>query len=254
MLNELKMQLDNGLVNYRQTSRLQGVLMEQISAAYAQQLHEQGLKPYSQALVHEDNKVFWIVRTLNQAAYENIVIPMKCREFDSFQMENDLGTIHIIGKEERSSSLKELMNHFYTGLEDQKFINLSFQTPVSFKSGNRYLIYPELKNIYLSLMNKYSAISESEDMMDQETLDQLVAGSELVRYNLRSTFFPLEGIRIPSFVGNIGIKIHGSHTMASYVRMLCEFGEYSGVGIKTAMGMGCMKIEKRRSENDRSGN
>lgn len=37
--------------------------------------------------------------------------------------------------------------------------------------------------------------------------------------------------------------------MGRYVRMLAKFGEFSGVGIKTGMGMGAMKYI-RRNEDD----
>lgn len=43
--------------------------------------------------------------------------------------------------------------------------------------------------------------------------------------------------------------IKGPETMARYVRMLAKFGEFSGVGIKTGMGMGAMKYI-RRNEDD----
>ena len=33
--------------------------------------------------------------------------------------------------------------------------------------------------------------------------------------------------------------------MSKYVKMLVRFGEYSGVGIKTAMGMGAIRIVER---------
>jgi CRISPR-associated endoribonuclease Cas6 len=39
--------------------------------------------------------------------------------------------------------------------------------------------------------------------------------------------------------------------MARYARLLFKFGQYSGIGIKTSMGMGAYRlIEKRRNEND----
>ena len=41
---------------------------------------------------------------------------------------------------------------------------------------------------------------------------------------------------------------------SNFARMLFEFGNYSGVGIKTALGMGCLHIEERRKKNnERSG-
>jgi len=64
----------------------------------------------------------------------------------------------------------------------------------------------------------------------------------VIRYDLKSVSFSLEGVKIPSFIGKITIKLHGTDTMANFVNMLFEFGEYSGVGIKTSLGMGYMKI------------
>lgn len=67
-----------------------------------------------------------------------------------------------------------------------------------------------------------------------------------MRYDLKSTTFSLEGVKIPSFIGKITIKITGTQTMANFAHMLFEFGEYAGVGIKTALGMGYVKMLKER--------
>ncbi len=99
-------------------------------------------------------------------------------------------------------------------------------------------------------MNKYSASSTDMEMYDAETLEQLVSNSEITQYKLRSVQFPLEGIKIPSFKGELTIKINGTITMAKYARLLARFGEYSGVGIKTAIGMGGLRLKEWRQKND----
>lgn len=86
-------------------------------------------------------------------------------------------------------------------------------------------------------------------MYDEDTLEELVTQSEIVRYRLQTIPFPLEKTNITGFIGNICIHIKGPETMARYVRMLAKFGEFSGVGIKTGMGMGAMKYI-RRNEDD----
>lgn len=35
---------------------------------------------------------------------------------------------------------------------------------------------------------------------------------------------------------------HGSQTLTNYVAVLLKFAEYSGVGVKTSMGMGAIKL------------
>ena len=143
---------------------------------------------------------------------------------------------------------RELVKEFYDK-KCSKYLEVNFQTPTSFKSDGKYLIYPDLGLIYASLMRKYSAASEEFDMFDEETLEALVEQSEIIRYRLKTVPFPLEEVKITGFTGNICIHIKGPETMARYVRMLLEFGEFAGIGIKTGMGMGAMKYI-RRNEDD----
>ena len=98
-------------------------------------------------------------------------------------------------------------------------------------------------------MRKLSAASEEFNMYDEDTLEELVTQSEIVRYRLQTIPFPLEKTNITGFIGNICIHIKGPETIARYVSMLAKFGEFSGAGIKTGMGMGAMKYI-RRNEDD----
>ena len=139
---------------------------------------------------------------------------------------------------------KELLEEFYTK-EAGKYFRIEFLTPTAFKQRGRFVIWPDVRLVYQSLMNKYSAILSETDMYDEETLEQLVESSELAEYRLRSVKFPMEGIVIPAFCGTITIRMRGTNTMARYLRMLLRFGEYSGVGIKTAMGMGAVRMAER---------
>ena len=83
-------------------------------------------------------------------------------------------------------------------------------------------------------------------MLDEDALEQLCENTQIVRYDLKSVNFSLEGVRIPAFIGKITIKINGTKTMADFANMLLEFGTYAGVGIKTALGMGFIRqIEER---------
>ena len=145
----------------------------------------------------------------------------------------------------------ELIKEFYE-VPANRYLNLTFQTPTAFKSNGKYVFYPDIRMIYQSLMMKYTASSEEMSMIDEDTLEQLTQNSEIIRYHLRSISFPLEGVNIPGFVGSIRLKIKGTDTMARYARMLIKYGEYSGVGIKTAMGMGAIRLTERgEKKNDR---
>lgn len=251
MLAELKMKLeaDKPDFGYYQSSNLQGVLMERIDGEYAQKLHEQGLKPYSQCLVRTEKGQEWAVRTTTKEAYQQIILPLVDGEFTDFLLDKKEIHVKILDKSLRTVPKQDLMEEFYTGT-GSRYLNLEFMSPTAFKSDGKYVIIPDTKYIFQSLMNKYSAASSDMEMYDEETLGQLTENAGITGYRLRSTVFPLEGIRIPSFIGEMTIKISGTNTMARYARLLARFGEYSGVGIKTAMGMGGFRIKEGGHGND----
>ena len=239
MYVELKMELEGEELNYKQSSNLQGVIMENIDGRYAEKLHHCNLNPYSQCLLKDYGKTIWRICTVTDEAYEQIIMPIS--KITEFAIKNKKNTVHITKKEIKIKESTELLKEFYE-VSGKNIIDVIFQTPTAFKQNGKYVFYPDLCLLYQSLMNKYSASSEIIEMMDEETLMQLEDNSEIVRYRLQSIPFPMEGINVPGFVGNVRIRFRGTNTMMRYIRLLLRFGEYSGVGIKTAMGMGAIKV------------
>ena len=245
MLAELKLELetDHPDFGYFQSSNLQGVLMERIDKSYASRLHEQGLKPYSQYVLGVSRKE-WRIKTLTAQAYEQIIHPLLDDQFQEFDIEKKRMHITICSKTVQVTPYQQLMDEFYCD-SSSRYVNLEFVTPTSFKSSGRYVILPELRYIYQSMMQKYSAAIADSQLPDEDMLKQLTACSSISQYRLRSTVFPLEGVKIPSFQGEIGIKMNGTKAMANYIRLLARFAEFSGIGIKTAIGMGAVRIADR---------
>ena len=190
----------------------------------------------------EKDKTVWYICTVNEEAYENIILPLE--ELKQITIRRKEITTNVVGRSIEILEESELIKQFYEESCD-RYLNLQFCTPTAFKRDGKYVNYPDLRLVYGSLMRKYSAASEELDMYDEETLEELVRNSEIIRYRLQTMPFPLEKVQINGFVGNVCIKIKGTETMANYIRLLCRFGEYSGVGIKTSMGMGAIQLHRR---------
>ncbi|MBQ9885368.1 MAG: CRISPR-associated endoribonuclease Cas6 [Lachnospiraceae bacterium] len=218
--------------------------MEHVNKEYAAMLHESGLHPYSQCIIASNKENIWNVCTVNEEAYNNIIEPLCDDKFKDFYIEYDDFNVKILDKKLDVISKKEFMDKYYFEDSD-RVIKLQFRTPSAFKRQGRYVFMPELELIYQSLMNKYDAASEDEELDSEELLDELVGHSNIIQYNLQSRYYSVGGVRIPSFTGEMTIKINGPQQMANFVNMLCRFGEYSGIGIKTAMGMGSIRIIER---------
>lgn len=251
MLAQLKLELENHIVNYRMSSNLQGVIFENTASDFVEEMHKSQLHPYSQCVINENGKTVWYVRTMTREAYEKIIIPLLSDKFQRIVIKDGQVNSNITRKTLVTEDREELMKEFYQ-VKGASYVNLEFQTATAFRQRGKNVIFPDMKLLYQSLMNKYSASSETLEMSDDETLDLLVTNSEIVQYHLQSVKFPMEGILIPGFKGSIAIRLGGTDMMKRYARLLFRFGEYSGVGMKTARGMGAINRIEWRGKSGRT--
>lgn len=243
MLAELTLRLRSEQeLGFWNSSLFQGVLMEHVNPEYADKLHVTGLHPYSQFVYADKDKgVIWKIRTLDDEAYKGIIEPWLSPDIKTFKLEKKDISIDITERTLTTRDNDDLLKEFYSDKTDRR-IRVSFESPTAFKSNDRYVFMPDISLIFGSLMRKYSASSHDMEMTDQDTLEYLVDHTHISSYKIRSTTFPLEGIKIPSFIGEVTFSFSGTDTMARYARLLLEFGEFSGVGIKSGIGMGAIKI------------
>ena len=241
MLSRLSIRLDTEEeLSYQMSSLFHGALIEGVTDEYARLLHNSRLHPFSQHLEFRDGSCYWVVNCLNKEARDNIIFDFLMKK-EEIEIRKKALHIGIREKEYKEIQISEISDRFYN-TPAERYIQLHFITPTAFKQSGRYLFFPDLRCIYQSLMNKYDAANETEQMFDEEALEELSSSSEISRYDIKSTVFHMEGVRIPSFIGKITIKAGGNSTMAAFARLLLEFGAYSGVGIKNSIGMGAYKI------------
>ena len=134
--------------------------------------------------------------------------------------------------------------------ECSRKVRLRFITPCSFKSQGVYQIFPSIRLTFQSLVNRYDAMSEKNSVFYPELLEDLEQHTRITEYRLQSRLFGVEGISIPSYQGHITLRMSGPQQMVNLMHMLLRFGTYSGIGIKTAMGMGGLQIEERKRTNE----
>jgi CRISPR-associated endoribonuclease Cas6 len=94
------------------------------------------------------------------------------------------------------------------------------------------------------LSQKYNAIHDGGKDVDVEVLQTIVQSAHITSYRLQSEYFKIGQVRIPAFMGTIKFAVHSAQTIRNFVKMLLRCGELSGLGIKTAMGMGALSAEE----------
>lgn len=229
---------------YYMASMLHGALMELIDSSYVEMLHQNGVHPVSQYVIPQKDRIVWVVNCLTEEAEAKILPLLQDESFDGLYLRHREEQLHVINKEYRQISFRELIHQFYFE-EKSNILKIKFVSPTAFKSAGEYSIFPSVRLIFQSLMMKYDAASEENHIFSEEILEHYEKYARIIGYQLRSSSFHMEGIRIPGFQGELTIKINGPQQMVNMAWMLAEFGTYSGVGIKTSLGMGGMTIVEK---------
>ena len=144
---------ENRKSNYNISSLFQGVMMESIDRNYAEILHHNGLKPYSQHVEFGPKVIKWVINTLDKEAKEGIINPL-LNDLESVTLKHKDLTLKVIEKNVSIKSYDQLLNEKYFS-DGSPNIELQFITPAAFKSQGEYVFYPDLRLIYQSLMNKF---------------------------------------------------------------------------------------------------
>ncbi|MDO5689049.1 MAG: CRISPR system precrRNA processing endoribonuclease RAMP protein Cas6 [Tissierellia bacterium] len=214
--------------------------MKQVDSEAAEGLHSLSINPYSQSLRKINNETVWEINTLNDYAYQKIILPLLSK--DRFFIDHYKTEYLVKNRNLSQVDLDQLVKMNLSG-SDTSIFTIAFQTPTSFKSDGKYVNMPSLRFIYQSLIMKFDASSNNLQMMSDDILNQLINHSTIVDYRLRSARFFLEKSSIPSFMGEMTIKVYGTKQLKGIVNLLLNFGVYSGMGIKASLGMGSMQLK-----------
>lgn len=125
---------------------------------------------------------------------------------------------------------------------------LEFITPTAFKSGGSYQLLPTQRLVMQSLILKWNGCFGSVCPIEDEGggLEALAEGLRYRSVRLSSCQYPMKHTQIPGVLGTIAFddRLEGFHRQLADA--LLTFGTYSGLGIKTALGMGGLKITTKR--------
>ena len=237
---ELKSDKENNL-RYHSAALLHGAVMEMISREYADKMHTSGLRPYAQNLRTIQGRIIWKMSALDEEAEKEIISVLLNDQVKEIYLSHNDTSLRIVSKELYKISYQDLIEKYYF-TDSSRILRIHITTPCSFKKDGKYVFYPDLRLIYQSLMKRFDAFAEKDSIWMEEALEDLAGFSTIIGYNMRSTFFSLEGIRVPAFQGTVTLKIHGPQQLVNLASLLFHYGEFSGIGIKTAMGMGELNI------------
>ena len=226
-------------------SVMHGLIMESIRPDYAEKLHRQSLRPFSQHLRFDRslNQTIWTISALTEEAGDELLSAFQPGE-TVYELKRRQKRFKITGRKElRRESYQAFSDAHILGAPPRRQHRLKLLTPTSFKSGGEYMLFPTTKHIMESLINRWNAFSPVFSIGDASEISQFIGSTRISKYHLKSTSFSLEGTRIPSFWGDLTLETEGPEIRRRILQLLIDYGQFSGIGIKTALGMGGYTLE-----------
>lgn len=217
------------------------MLMEYLPTDVVEQFHEQNLTPISQHIKPLDSgKLKWIISLLGNDiqkivnTIENLeTLTMKTKGI-TFIVVDKICNIEVSDKE--FVELAKLENY------ERNIYKLRFVTPSSFKVDGSYAIFPSPEHIIYSLINRWNSFSETIEIKDEYALKEIIGKTKIISYKLKTATYSMKQQKIQGFIGEVVLQGRLPVPLLEILNLLIEFSTYSGIGIKTALGMGAIEI------------
>lgn len=245
MIKQYKIRLTaegNQAIEQNMGYQMYGALMKYARPEFAECLHEQSASPIAQALtgLTTKGKALWTLNLFGEEVIEEIGgILDKYNQFYIAPCELQVHSESIEASE--TIEYRELIKKARE-TPSNKFYRMYFNTTTSFKSNNEYMIFPSHVHIINSLISKWNYFSREFCLEDEDAVNELIRGCKITSYRLASNRFTMKGTAIPGFEGYIDITPKLSVPLMEIFKLLMVFSNYSGVGIKTSLGMGNVKV------------
>ncbi|MGZ9540332.1 CRISPR-associated endoribonuclease Cas6, partial [Staphylococcus epidermidis] len=193
MINKITVELDlpESIRFQYLGSVLHGVLMDYLSDDIADQLHHEfAYSPLKQRIYHKNKKIIWEIVCMSDNLFKEVVKLFSSKNsllLKYYQTNIDIQSFQI-----EKINVQNMMNQLLQVEDLSRYVRLNIQTPMSFKYQNSYMIFPDVKRFFRSIMIQFDAFFEEYRMYDKETLNFLEKNVNIVDYKLKSTRFNLE--------------------------------------------------------------
>ena len=146
--------------------------------------------------------------------------------------------------EKETFRFEEAVERCFTAPALPSSYQLRFLSPTTFKTENQYALFPTAGLVVKSAASRFALLDSGVTLQDEEAIRQLVESARITGYSLHTQRYSMKGAVIPGFTGWIRLAIHGPTSMKRLFWLLMCALPHTGVGIKTALGMGGCTVEE----------
>lgn len=231
----------NERISHNWGSLFHGFIMNMLSEEDASMLHQSELRPFSQyCLPDGEGNLIWTISLwdcqLSQLIIKNLM------SLNRIFLKQKNTKLIVLNTEKTYLNEQQYFSMFFNDEASCRRYELEFLTPCAHKQDGEYVMFPNIMSITNSLFKRYNAFTKEISLNDETAKEHIINNLKIVRYSLYSSVFYLEKTKITGYKGKLSVIIKGPEQLARLAGALLSYGEYSGIGIKTALGMGAVKI------------
>jgi CRISPR-associated endoribonuclease Cas6 len=136
------------------------------------------------------------------------------------------------------------------GVVARSTITLSFASPCAFSLGQRnFALFPEPTFVWDSLVRTWNRYAPAVLQMERQAMREFVAEKVVVSdYHLQTARVIFREYAQKGFEGTCHYQIKTEGGYAPQLATLAEFARYAGIGSKTTMGMGQVRVDEVKTK------
>ena len=221
--------------------RLYAWLLEQVDSEYGMLLHEQGEKPVSQYIQFDrtEKSNYWVVNLLSEEAIDHFAPILEQLKHISL---HEIAFSVEVCSTRKFPTTRDLLLHA-KNRPFRKWEKLQIISPTTFRQNGRYTMFPQEQLLLHSLIQKWNAFCGDYPLDDDDAIAMMIHGISIEGYRLKTLRYPIKQVSIPGFCGELTLEAHLSAPMQELWKALLVFSQFSGVGVKTTLGMGNPQIK-----------
>lgn len=221
--------------------RLYAWLLDQISDEAAEQFHSQEQHALTQYL---DRDRIWTVNLFGEEAIA--LFGRVLERTERIVLHTD--ELSVLERYFRTVGTPEDFLRQSQKAADRRAV-IQFVSPAAFKQTGRYTIFPREDLLLQSLLIKWNEVCSNYPLEDADMLAEMKKGVRIVDYSLRTSRFQLKNTAIPCFYGKIFLEARLPIVLLEVWNALLCLAPYSGMGIKTRLGMGGVRVTYQERRN-----
>jgi CRISPR-associated endoribonuclease Cas6 len=149
-------------------------------------------------------------------------------------------TFNVSDRQDHISSYDQLYHQLVAAEPAiHKRFDLKFTTSTAFSQGRTYLPLPVPTLMFRSWLERWNTFAPVY-LGSDELIEYLSHSIVLTRHRLQSRSFQVHNSRVQGFTGEVRLQTLNriDPLVANVANLLIHYGEFSGTGIKTRLGMG----------------